>query len=209
MIHLNEAVIVEGRYDKIKLSSLVDALIVEVNGFQLFKDTEKMRFIADLSKNRGIIILTDSDAAGLLLRNKITEIARGGRVYHAYIPQIAGKERRKTSPSAEGFLGVEGVDPQWIMNALKNCGIQSQKKSAAIPPNEQIDNACLYELKITGHENSKAVKTALLKRLNLPTNLSKNSLLRVLKDRMTRSQLQKIMKETAGDEQWQETQSKN
>lgn len=209
MIHLNEAVIVEGRYDKIKLSSLVDALIVEVNGFQLFKDTEKMRFIADLSKERGIIILTDSDAAGLQLRNKIAEIAREGRVYHAYIPQIEGKERRKPTPSAEGFLGVEGVDPQWIMNALKNCGIQKNEQSAVIPQSERIDNACLYEFKITGHQNSKAIRKALLKRLNLPSNLSKNSLLRVLKDRMTRAQLQKIMKETAGDEEWQEIQSKN
>lgn len=198
MIYLNEAVIVEGKYDKIKLSSIVDALIVEVNGFQLFKDKQKIKFISDLSKTRGIIILTDSDSAGLLLRNKIADIARGGQVYHAFIPQIEGKERRKATTSAEGFLGVEGVKPQWIINAINNCGIKSVQIPSGIPKEQQIDNTFLYELQITGGENSKSIRQQLLKKLDLPTNLSKSCLLRILSSRMTRSELYEIINEITG-----------
>ncbi len=190
MITISQAVIVEGKYDKIKLSSLIDALIIEINGFHIFKDKEKAELIKTLAMTRGIIIMTDSDSAGLQLRNKIEEIAKGGIVYNAYIPEILGKEKRKSKQSKQGFLGVEGVDKDIIINSLKKCGLEQRLAEFR---GSKITSATLYNLNITGKANSSRLKAKLLEFLNLPSGLSKNNLLKILEHTMSAEELESII----------------
>ena len=129
MIKLKEAVIVEGKYDKIKLSSLVDGLIITTDGFGIFKDREKRELIKTLAKKRGIIILTDSDSAGFLIRSHIKGFVSEGEIKNVFIPDVFGKEKRKSAPSKEGKLGVEGMDRELLENALKKAGIVEEKTS--------------------------------------------------------------------------------
>lgn len=119
MIHVAQAIIVEGKYDKIKLSSLLDAVILTTNGFHIFHDADKMALIRYYAKTTGIIILTDSDTAGFRIRNYLKGAVHDGKLFHVYIPDIYGKERRKLKPSAEGKLGVEGIDKNALLAALK------------------------------------------------------------------------------------------
>jgi len=176
LIKLKQAIIVEGRYDKIKLSSIIDGLIITTDGFQIFKDKEKIDFIRKLAATCGIIIMTDSDSAGFMIRSYIASNIKEGKVYHAYIPDIYGKESRKTEGNAEGKLGVEGVPKEAVLEALKKAGITktSAKKSREIT---KID---LYEDGICGGRNSKEKRLKLIKMLNLPEKISANSLLKVL-----------------------------
>lgn len=197
MIRLSQAIIVEGKYDKIKLSSIFDALIIELNGFGIFKDREKRELIRLLAETRGIIILTDSDSAGVLIRNHIQNIVKNGKVYNAYIPPKKGKERRKNTPSAEGLLGVEGVEVEDIIAAVEKCGIK--EISEPIPDEQRITNTVLFNLGYTGTADSKLKRELLLKYLKLPRNLSKNNLLRFLEYQYTRSQLEEITLKTVGD----------
>ena len=120
MISIKEAIIVEGKYDKIKVSSIFDTTIVSLGGFGIFTNTEKQKLISKLAKRQGIIILTDSDRAGFLIRNFICGIVDNKHIKHAYIPQRPGKESRKSEPSKDGFLGVEGIDSQTIIGSIKN-----------------------------------------------------------------------------------------
>ena len=191
MIKLSQAIIVEGKYDKIKLSSLIDTLIIEVNGFQIYKDNEKADLIKNLANTCGIIIMTDSDYAGLQLRNKIKEIAGNGTVFNAYIPEILGKERRKTHPSRCGFLGVEGVDKEIILSALKRCGLNNQ--NVCVEGISNITNTDLYNLGLAGNTESKRLRSELLKFLNLPSGLSKNNLLKILQMQYNYEQLENIL----------------
>lgn len=190
MIKLSQAIIVEGKYDKIKLSSFIDTLIIEVNGFGIFKDKEKAELIKHLAETCGIIIMTDSDSAGLMLRNKIEEIAVNGTVYNAYIPEILGKEKRKTQPSKAGILGVEGVSREVILAALEKCGINGK---VAVSHGDIISDTTLYNLGITGGHDSKSLRTKLLKRLNLPSGLSKNNLLHILQMQISKNELENIV----------------
>lgn len=197
MIRLSQAIIVEGKYDKIKLSSIFDALIIELNGFGIFKDREKRELIRLLAETRGIIILTDSDSAGVLIRNHIQNIVKNGKVYNAYIPPKKGKEKRKNAPSAEGLLGVEGVEVADIITAVEKCSIK--EICDPIPDEQRITNTVLYNLGYTGTADSKQKRELLLKYLKLPRNLSKNNLLRFLEYQYTRSQLEEITLKTVGD----------
>ncbi len=190
MIKLSQAVIVEGKYDKIKLSGIIDALIIEINGFQIFKDKEKAELIKNLAKTRGIIIMTDSDSAGLLLRNRIKEIAKDGEVFNAYIPEILGKEKRKTQASKEGLIGVEGVEKDIILNALEKCGIHKNINAIS---NNDITHTTLYNLGITGQSYSKQLRIALLRFMNLPTGLSKNNMLKILQHSISKNELINIV----------------
>ena len=122
MIKLVPAIVVEGRYDKNKLSQIFDTVIIEVGGFGLFKDKEKTDLLRRIAETRGLVVLTDSDGAGLVIRNRIKSCISTGRVYHAYIPDIYGKEKRKAQPSKEGKLGVEGMTDDIIVQAVKNSG---------------------------------------------------------------------------------------
>ena len=174
MIKLKEAVIVEGKYDKIKLSSLVDGLIITTDGFGIFKDREKRELIKTLAKKRGIIILTDSDSAGFLIRSHIKGFVSEGEIKNVFIPDVFGKEKRKSAPSKEGKLGVEGMDLELLENALKKAGIVEEKTS---PNAKKVLKSDLFEDGISGGADSKAKRTRLLKELGLPERMSANALL--------------------------------
>lgn len=175
MISIKEAIIVEGKYDKMRLKSAVDATIIETNGFRIFKDKEKVNLIKQLAQKQGIIILTDSDSAGFLIRNHLRGIVPQEQIKNAYIPQIKGKEKRKDHPSKEGTLGVEGVDEDIILKALQNAGAVCNKEKQ-----ELITKTDLFNLGLTGGEKSSILRTALLKELKLPHYMSAKAMLEVL-----------------------------
>lgn len=183
MIKIKQAVIVEGKYDKIRLSNIVDTVIVPVHGFSVYRDRETAELIRMLARTRGIVILTDSDSAGFQIRNKIKEIARGGSVINVYVPDIEGKERRKREPSKQGLLGVEGIDDEIILEAFRKAGVLAEKSEA---PKDPITKADLAELGLIGAENSSQKRTALQRILGLPERLSANMLLEMLNVMYTR-----------------------
>jgi ribonuclease M5 len=182
MIRLTQAVIVEGKYDKIKLSSVLDALIIETNGFHIFKDKEKLALIKKLAETRGIIIMTDSDAAGFKIRSYIGGSVDPTRVCHAYIPDILGKEHRKVKPSSEGKIGVEGVSVDIILDALKRANVIA---TVATERTRLITKSDLYEAGLNGGADSKEKRCDLLNKLGLPSRLSSTSMLGVLNAIMT------------------------
>lgn len=177
MIKIKQAVIVEGKYDKIKLSSIIDTIIVETDGFKVFKDKDKQKLIRKLAETCGILIITDSDAAGFKIRSFVCGIVNNNRVYHAYIPDIAGKEKRKTVLSKEGKLGVEGVSTGIIIDSLTKAGIVLEE---AKETGRRITHDDFFNDGISGGKNSRKLKTALLKYIDLPARLSTNSLLKII-----------------------------
>lgn len=194
MIKLNEAVIVEGRYDKILLRGFIDAPIIETGGFRVFKDKEKQKLIRKLSETRGIIIMTDSDSAGFVIRNFLRGIVPAGKIKHCYIPQIRGKEKRKAEVSKEGYLGVEGLDEKTIIEALERSGVNICSKSAETEF-EEITKADFYELGLSGKENSAKLREKLLKKLGMPTYISANAFLAVLNCFYSKKDLLDILRE--------------
>lgn len=190
MLKINEAVIVEGRYDKLKLSNILDALIIETNGFAIYKDKEKLKFIRRLAEERGIIILTDSDHSGFQIRNYVSAGIPKDKIKHIYIPDIYGKERRKTAPSKEGKLGVEGMSENLLEELFKKADVKSSQSSNENP----VTNYDLFDLGISGTPNAKENKKKLLKALDLPEFLSTNSLLSYINSSMTKEELYEIMK---------------
>lgn len=192
MIKLKEAIIVEGKYDKIKLSSIVDGLIITTDGFGIFKDKEKRELIKLLAKKRGIIILTDSDSAGFLIRSHIKGFVKEGEIKNVFVPDIFGKEKRKTAPSKEGKLGVEGISREILESALKKAGIanlqgqnegqnegqnQGQDKQ---PQQREVTKTDLFEDGLSGGADSKAKRALLLSQLGLPRRMSTNTLLEAI-----------------------------
>ncbi len=184
MLKINEAVIVEGRYDKLKLSNILDALIIETNGFGIFKDREKLNFIRRLAEERGIIVLTDSDHSGFQIRNYISSGIPQDRIKHIYIPDIYGKEKRKTAPSKEGKLGVEGMSESLLLKLFEKGNIKADFTENKNP----ITNYDLFELGISGTPNAKKNKKKLLEMLDLPEFLSTNSLLSYINFSMTKEE---------------------
>lgn len=184
MLKIKEAVIVEGRYDKLKLSNLLDTLIVETNGFGIYKNKEKLAFIRKLARERGIIILTDSDHSGFQIRNYLSSGIPKEQVKHLYIPDVLGKEKRKDKPSKEGKLGVEGIDDATLMEIFKSNGIRADK----VEKNDPVTNFDLYDLGFSGTDGAKQKKKKLLKALDLPEFLSTNSLLSYINSSMTRQE---------------------
>ena len=178
MIRLKEAIIVEGRYDKIKLSGIVDAPIIETGGFRVFNDREKQKLIRQIAAARGIVILTDSDGAGFVIRNFLKGAVPKEQIKNCYIPQLAGKEKRKAQAGKEGLLGVEGMTDEVIIEALRRCGATVLGEETAL--REEISKADLYELGLTGTAYSAELRQRLLKYLNLPTYLSANAMLTAL-----------------------------
>ncbi|MCQ2480933.1 MAG: DUF4093 domain-containing protein [Clostridia bacterium] len=177
MIKLKQAVIVEGKYDKIKLSQIIDAPIIQTDGFGIFKDKELQRLIRMLAEKDGIIVLTDSDSAGFVIRNFIGSTVDSSKITNVYIPDIFGKERRKTEASKEGKLGVEGVPDSVIIEALERAGVTCEKSESPARPITKQD---LYELGFSGRQDSAAKRQSLLKFYNLPSRLTTNSLVKVL-----------------------------
>ncbi|MBR6523256.1 MAG: DUF4093 domain-containing protein [Clostridia bacterium] len=174
MISIKEAIIVEGKYDKIKLSQIVDAVIVAVNGFNIFKDEGKQGLIKKLADSRGIIILTDSDRAGFLIRNFISGITDNKNIKHAYVPQTKGVEKRKQTASKDGFLGVEGISDAIIEEAIKKAATETKDKKIYITKSD------FMRLGLSGRPDSKAKREQILKILDLPSGISANSLLKIL-----------------------------
>lgn len=175
MIQIREAIIVEGRYDVNKLKQLVDTIVIETGGFSIFNNQEKLQLIRRIAAQRGILILTDSDGAGFVIRNYLKGAIPRDQVHHAYIPQIEGKERRKSKASKEGILGVEGVPDQVILDSLYRAGVTVIGDSASARP--KITKADFYEWGLSGGPGSAARRQALLKALRLPTHMTANALL--------------------------------
>lgn len=176
-LKVHEVIIVEGKYDKIALEPVVDGIIIPTDGFRIFKDKEKQRLIRRLAAERGLLVLTDSDGAGLVIRNFIAGCVDPAYIKNAYIPKIEGKERRKSEPSKEGTLGVEGMTVQVLAQALERAGIVFCDSTEQT---EQITRERLYEDGYIGRENSAVRKKKLLAALSLPDYLSTNALLRVI-----------------------------
>lgn len=178
MIKIREAIVVEGRYDKNTLSQIVDAAIFETSGFGIFKNKEQMVLLRRVAQTKGLIVFTDSDGAGFVIRNHIKSAIPGAFLKHAYIPDIAGKEKRKAAPSKEGKLGVEGMSPEIILEALRASGatIEGETVSASA----QITKQDLMALGLSGGRDSSARRTELLKMLNLPEHMSPNAMLQAL-----------------------------
>ncbi len=191
MIRIREAIIVEGRYDKNTLAQIVDAPILETSGFGIFHDRQRLALLRRLAETRGIIVLTDSDGAGFVIRNYLRGAIDPLQVKHAYIPDVAGKERRKRTASKEGKLGVEGMRPDVLLEALRRAGatIEGEETPAA---GARITKADLYAAGLTGGADSKAARQRLLAQLDLPEHLSTNALLEVLNALMTREEFQKL-----------------
>ena len=179
MISIKEAVIVEGRYDKIKLSEVIDTPVIETGGFRIFKDKEKQNLIRKIAEERGILVLTDSDSAGFVIRNFLKGSVPEEKIKHAYIPQLKGKEKRKSEESKEGLLGVEGVSAEIIADAVRKSGATILGEDNEIKKSE-ITKQDLYELGLTGKENSAILREELLRKLELPTYLSTNAMLSAL-----------------------------
>lgn len=178
MIIVKEAVVVEGKYDKIKLSALIDGLIIETNGFQIYKNPQKMDLLRRLAKERGLLILTDSDAAGFQIRHYLTGAIGPQYIKQAYIPDIYGKEKRKAKASSEGKLGVEGLPLDVLREALARAGVIYEEKQAAAE--RAISKMDLFEAGLIGGEDSSARRRALLRKLNLPEHMNTNTMVRVL-----------------------------
>lgn len=196
MIALDMPVIVEGKYDKIKLSSFLDAVIIETDGFRIFSDNEKKALIRYLAQTKGIIVLTDSDAAGFRIRNYIRNIASDGRVVNVYIPDVFGKEKRKTEPSKEGKLGVEGLSPAILTQALEQAGVTTHTEKAANA--RPVTTADLFADGFTGSDNAKERKYKLLSSLGLPSRLSNAQLLQLLNTFMTYDDYKKAAEAISG-----------
>ena len=179
MIRVKEVIVVEGRYDKNTLSQVFDAVIVETSGFGLFKDREKLALLRRLAEKRGLVVLTDSDGAGFVIRNYIKGAIDPALVKMAYIPDMPGKERRKSSPSKEGKLGVEGMSAEVLIAALRRAGATLSGETATHRTGG-ITKATLYELGLSGRPDSAARRRELLKKLDLPEKLGANALLDVL-----------------------------
>lgn len=188
-IKLSQAVIVEGKYDKIKLSGFLDAFVIETNGFGIFKDKQRLSFIKRIADERGIVILTDSDHAGFMIRNYISSGVHKDKIVNVYIPDIYGKEKRKTQGSKEGKLGVEGMTKEVILKALENAKVTS----TAVTNDNPVTNYDLFELELSGTPNAKQNKKKLLAKLNLPEFLSTNSLLSYINNLMTKEELYDIV----------------
>lgn len=193
MLHLEQAVIVEGKYDKIKLNSIIDGVIITTNGFSVIKDKEKIELIRYFAKKKGIIILTDSDSAGFKIRNYIKGAVKDGKITNVYIPDIFGKEKRKAAPSKEGKLGVEGIDKGILLKAFEKAGILSSETTEKRDPITKID---LYEAGLTGGKNSSEKRKAVLKRLDMPQLLTTNSMLEILNTMMSREEFLRFAAET-------------
>lgn len=195
MIPLRQCIIVEGKYDKQKLSRLVDATILATDGFRIFRDREKRLLIRKLAEKNGIIILTDSDSAGFLIRRHIKSFVPSQQITNVYIPEILGKERRKPSPSKEGLLGVEGMEDEILLKALEQAGVTC---SQAVP-GPKITKLDLYQDGLSGGPDSSDLRQRLLKKLGLPRYITANALLELLNAAMTPEEYRALVAELRGE----------
>lgn len=193
MIKLDRPVIVEGKYDIIKLSGIIDGLLIKTDGFGIFKDKEKQLLIRRLAAEKGIIVLTDSDSAGFLIRSFISGAVPADKITNVYIPDILGKERRKTEAGKEGKLGVEGMSEQIILEAFEKAGVLCGKSEEA--ERRLITPLDLYEAGLSGRRDSRAKRKMLLKALSLPERMSTASLIKILNTFVTYEEFIEKVKE--------------
>jgi ribonuclease M5 len=191
ILHIKQTVIVEGKYDKIKLASLIDAVIIETNGFSIFNDNERLKLIRKLAEKNGVVIITDSDAAGFKIRHFLGGALPQDKVKNAYIPDIFGKEPRKAAPSKEGKLGVEGIPAQILMRSLERAGVLCEENSE---PQRHVTKTDFFVDGLTGCENSAERRKKLLAILDLPQRLSTNGLLQVINAMLTYDEYKNIIK---------------
>ena len=191
MLKIKEAIVVEGRYDKNTLAQIVDAPILETSGFGIMKDKQQLRLLRRVAQNRGLIIFTDSDGAGFVIRNYLKGAIEPKYLRHAYIPDIPGKEKRKASPGKEGKLGVEGMTPQIILDALRKAGAkvlgEDVKRTAG-----NITKQDMMELGLSGGQNSSELRRKLMKKLDLPEHMSANTLLQAVNLLYTLDELREL-----------------
>lgn len=189
MLKTNRIIITEGKYDKIKLNSIIKADIFITDGFSIFKDEKTKEMLKSLAKNRGAIIITDSDHAGFMIRKHLNDILNSCDVINIYIPDVIGKEKRKTSYSKEGKVGVEGIDPQMLKELIeKNVSFSELKNK------NEITNLDLFNDGFIGKPGSKEKRKNLIKKLDLPENLSKNTLLKILNSQFNYEEYKKLVK---------------
>ena len=177
---VRQVIVVEGRYDKNALSQVVDAVIVETGGFSVFHDREKLAYLRRLAAARGVILMTDPDGAGFVIRNHLKGVLPPEQILQAYVPDVYGKERRKRKGGKEGKLGVEGMRPAVLLEALRRAGATFADEGAAECPGDPITKADLFALGLTGGTDSAAKRRALLKQLDLPEHLTPNGMLEAL-----------------------------
>ncbi len=194
MLHIKEAIVVEGRYDKNTLSQVVDTLILETGGFHIFKDPEQMALLRRAAQRRGLLVLTDSDGAGLVIRNRIRGALPKTQVKHAYVPDVYGKERRKRRPGKEGKLGVEGMSPAVLEQALRQAGATVLEGDVPQRPSgPPLSKADLMTAGLSGRPDSAQRRLALLKQLALPEHMSANALLAVLNGCYSRGEAEALL----------------
>ena len=193
MVKIKEAIVVEGRYDKNTLSQIVDAPILETGGFGIFKDKAQMALLRQVAERRGLIVFTDADGAGFVIRNHIKSAIPGKYLKHAYTPDILGKERRKSAPGKEGKLGVEGMRPEIILEALRAAGATIEGEEVSVP--NRITKQDMMALGLSGGENASEKRLVLLKKLGLPQHMSANALLQALNLLYSLDELAAVMHE--------------
>lgn len=196
MIRIQEAIIVEGRYDVNKLKQLVDTIVIETGGFSIFNNREKLQLIRRIAEQRGILILTDSDGAGFVIRNYLKGALPKEQVRHAYIPQITGKERRKNKGSKEGTLGVEGVPDSVILDSLYRAGVTVMGET--VPQTRQITKADFYEWGLSGGQGSAERRKKLLQAMQLPSHMTANALLEFINAVADPAQIEELLKSIDG-----------
>ena len=197
MLRIREAIVVEGRYDKNVLSQVVDTLILETGGFQIFKDPERMALLDRAARRRGLVVLTDSDGAGFVIRSRIKGAVPAQYLKHAYIPDVYGKERRKRKPGKEGKLGVEGMPPDVLERVLRRAGatfLEEDAQGALSLSSPPLTKGDLFSAGLSGGAGSAERRKALLKRLELPGHLSANGLLAVLNGCYSREEAERLLK---------------
>lgn len=192
MLKVKEVIVVEGRYDKNTVSQAVDALVIETSGFGIYNDSEKADLLKRLAEKRGLIILTDNDGAGFMIRGYLKGLLDNKFVKHAYIPDIKGREKRKRTPSKEGKLGVEGMDRDVVIGALSRAGATFEEESSFVQATDPITKSDMYTLGLSGTAGSAERRLKLLRHLELPERLSANGLLDVLNVLYTRTAFREL-----------------
>lgn len=194
MFKIKEAIVVEGRYDKNTLSQVVDTLILETAGFGIFKNPEQMELLRRAAQKRGLIVLTDSDGAGFVIRNRIRGTIPETMLKHAYIPDVYGKEKRKRQPGKEGKLGVEGMPPKVLEQVLRRAGATFWEENGQNEEKADVTKADLFAAGLTGGADSSVKRKQLLKKLELPEHMSTNALLAVLNGCYSAAEVREILK---------------
>ncbi len=196
MIKIKQAIVVEGKYDKITLSNLVDAVIIPTNGFALYKDKETADLIKMFAEKTGVIILTDSDSAGFQIRSRLKNIIGNGKVINVFIPEIAGKEKRKRTPSKQGLLGVEGMTKEVLLKAFERAGVFADESGEN---NNPVTKSDLLDLGLCGGENSAKLRKALQLKLGFPSGLSANMLLEAVNSLYSREEFLNVSLKILGE----------